>query len=219
MKKRLIYILIPLFLLIITLFNLNTTKSDAIKFKIEYEKDNNKYYKMKINDTNPIKYSNYDEVFKILDNGTGVIYIGYSKCNNCRKLISKLIKSANDNELKDIYYLNIKDDMDYYVVSDKKLKYKVDTNGKELKGTDNYFKLLDILDEHLDKYIIKDGKKEYDTSEKRIKNPTIIFIKDGKITKLIDEYNENENYYDIFEENIIELFSESCSTDGKSKEC
>ena len=174
---------------------------------------------MKISDVNPIKYSSYDEVFNLLKNGTGVIYIGYSKCNECRKLITKLIDVATDNELKDIYYLNIKDDMDYYTVSNKKIEYKKDSKGNKLKGTDNYFKLVDKLDNYLDKYIIEVDGKEYDTSEKRINNPSIIFVSDGKVTKLIDKYEKDKDYYDIFEENILEIYSETCDTNGKNKVC
>ena len=213
-KKILLYILIPLFIIVIAIFNLNSNKSDAIKFKEEYEKYNNKYYRLNISDANPIKYSNYDEVFNIIESGTGIIFIGYPKCNKCRKVVSNLIDISIENEISKIYYLNIKNDMDYYEVNNKKLVYKVDSSGNELKGSKNYFKLLKKLDKYLDKYIIIDNEKEYDTSEKRIKNPTIIFVRDGEIIDVMNTFDSNYKVY--IEDYIMDMTSETCSTNGNS---
>ena len=61
-----------------------TITNDSLKFKEEYESLNGKdngngknYLSIDIKSYNPISYSSYDEIFDILDKGTGVIYLGF----------------------------------------------------------------------------------------------------------------------------------------------
>ena len=63
----------------------DATSQDALNFEKEYEKLNNRvnsnnnkvYPTVDISSDNPIKYSSYDEIFQILESGTGVIYLGF----------------------------------------------------------------------------------------------------------------------------------------------
>ncbi len=206
-------------------------QSDAKKFKDEYESLNNKtsvsghkIKSLKISSNNPIKYSNYDEIIDVIKNKSGVIYLGYPDCPWCRTAIPVLLEAAKDYKIDTIYYLNIKDDRDYYEVKDNKLVYQKDSNGKEKKGVKGYFKLLKLLDKELDDYIVKDSdNKEYNVGEKRIYVPLIIFVNDGKIigthTSTVDTQesgydNLTDEEYDklngIYAEYIKQLVNNYC---------
>ena len=190
-------------------------ESDAKKFKDEYESLNNKtsvsghkIKSLKISSNNPIKYSNYDEIIDVIKNKSGVIYLGYPDCPWCRTAVPVLLEAASDYKIDTIYYLNIKDDRDYYEVKDNKLVYQKDSNGKEKKGAKGYFKLLKLLDKELDDYIVKDSdNKEYNVGEKRIYVPLIIFVNEGKIigthTSTVD--TQESGYDNLTDEEYDEL--------------
>ena len=117
------------------------------------------------------------------------------------------------------------DKRDMIEVVDGNLAYAKDEYDNELTGTKDYFKLLEVLDEYLEEYVVydKDGK-EYDTKEKRIYVPLIIFVKEGKIIgnhlstveshksgydKMTEE--EIEELYDIYDDFAKKLNSNTCS--------
>lgn len=157
-----------------------TITNDSLKFKEEYESLNGKdngngknYLSIDIKSYNPISYSNYEEIFDILDKGTGVIYLGFPECPWCRNLVPVLVDSALEEKVSPIYYLNISGDRNTLSLTKKgKIKTKK-------KGTEDYLKLVDILKDYLPVY---DGLK--DDSIKRIYLPTVIFVKDGKVLGL-----------------------------------
>lgn len=206
--------------------------TDALKFKEEYEllngqvnSNGKEYSNLSINEDNPIKYSDYDEIIEVINNGTGIIYLGYPECPWCRSALPVLLEAASDYNIDTIYYLNMKNERDYLTVSDGKIVYDVDKNGNEIKGTDGYFRLLEVLDEYLDEYIINDEGKDYDTGEKRIYVPLIIFVNEGKIvgthTSTVDSqvsgYNQlTEEQYDelsgIYADYIKELVDNYCDS-------
>ena len=207
-------LLVIVMIFMITACNSNT--SDAIKFKKEYESLNGKKSKsgthkiksLKISEDNPIKYATYDEVIDVIKKGTGIIYLGFPECPWCRSALPVLLESAKDYKIDTIYYINIHDDRDYYEVKDGKLVYKKDENGKELKGTKGYFKLMKALDSELDDYVVKDDeKKEYKVGEKRIYVPFIIFVNDGKIvgTHLSTVDTQESGYDELTDEEYDEL--------------
>ena len=230
-SNKALYIIVAFLCLIVLLCTIikvtyKEDSNDAIRFKNEYESYNDEYLNLSINKSNPIKYSNYEEVFKILESENGIIYIGSPDSNWCRSAIPALFDVLKDNKIETLYYLNIKSDMDYYTVEDSELTYALDDNGNEMKGTENYFKLLSALDNYLPDYTIQLEDTTYELGEKRIYFPTVLFIKDGNIVgvhtstvasqsdssiKLTDEeYNE---LYNIYEDYIIDMNSETCSTD------
>ena len=108
MKKVFIYSLI-----ILSLVGCGKKKevkeTDATKFKKEYETLNNKYEKVNIKEKNPMVYSNLNEIIDIIDNKSGLIYLGYPESSTCRDNIEILIEAAKQTGLKKIYYLNTKD--------------------------------------------------------------------------------------------------------------
>ena len=86
--------------------------SDALKFKQEYESLNEvrngekEYTSITIPDDNPMIYSSYEDIEKIITNGTGVIYFGFPKCPWCRNAVPVLIDAAKEVGLDKIYYFN-----------------------------------------------------------------------------------------------------------------
>lgn len=204
--------------------------NDSLKFKNEYESLNNKisygknkYNTMNISKNNPIKYSSYDEIIDIINNKTGIIYLGYPECPWCRSAIPVLLDAAKNNKINKIYYLNIKKERDSYIIEDGKLTLALDDNGKEIKGTKNYFRLLDALKNNLSDYIISFDGQDYEVGEKRIYAPSVIFVKDGKVLGIhvstvesqIDPYkklnnNQYEELYDIYESYINNMNSSAC---------
>ena len=159
-----------------------TEETDAIKFKREYEEDNDKnydngkpYFNVNLANKNPFKYVTEEEAVKFLKEGTGVIYFGFPQCPWCRSLVPYLEEIANQLGVEEINYLNISNIRDSYKVENKKAIIDV-------KGSDAYYDLLKELDEYLTKYTITDEKgKKYDTGVKRLYAPTTVVVKKGKI--------------------------------------
>lgn len=236
LEKKL-YILLPILCVIAAAISYfvvvnNDNNEDALKFKEEYEKLNNttaysdkKYSELEISENNPIKYSNYAEIIDIIEKGTGIIYLGFPECPWCRSALPILFDVAQDNKINKIYYLNIKNERDSLVVEDGKLVYELDDNGNEKKGTEGYFKLLEALDEYLTEYTISFEDEIYETGEKRIYAPTVIFVKAGKVLGLhvstvesqksgFDKMTEEqkEELYSIYEEYILEMNNSTCSS-------
>jgi thiol-disulfide isomerase/thioredoxin len=157
-----------------------TITNDSLNFKTEYESLNGQktdsgktYLTINIKSYNPMKYSSYKEIFKVLDKGTGVIYFGFPECPWCRNLVPVLVDSALDNDIDTIYYLNIRDDRD---IKELTSKGKIKTT-KE--ATENYTKLVEKLYKYLPTY---EGLK--DDTIKRVYLPTVVFVKNGKILGL-----------------------------------
>jgi len=158
-------------------------KTDAVKFKEEYESlncseedENCKYLTVEIDDENVIQYSSYEEIFEILESGTGVIYFGFAECPWCRNLVPNMLESAKNAGIEKIYYLNNREDRNTITVED-------DNSLKETqKATENYNKLLEKIDSVSSMYRLygKDGK-QIKTEEKRLYFPTVLCVKDGQI--------------------------------------
>lgn len=119
MKKIIVISLLALFT-----FGCSCNKENKInKFKNEYEMLNNdsKYQVLNIDQNNSIKYASVEEIIDIIDNKSGVIYLGYPECILCRSAIPSLLQAASETGLGSIYYLNVKDGINdklYYKISD-----------------------------------------------------------------------------------------------------
>lgn len=233
-QQKLLIILMPILcalLAIMAYLRIVNVSSDAIKFKNEYEtlngektSSNKEYKKLSISKNNPIKYSDYDELIDIIENKTGIIYLGFPDCPWCRSALPVLLEAAEKNNIDTIYYMNIKNERDSYTIEDGKLTYALDKEGKEIKGTKGYFKLLKALDKYLSDYVINFEDKDYEVGEKRIFAPSVIFVRDGKILGIqvstvethTDPYKsltkeEHDELYSIYEDFILELSNDSCS--------
>ena len=189
----------------------DVTNKDAIEFKKEYEKLNNRvntfnnkvYPEVNISKENVIKYSSYDEILEIVKGGTGVIYLGYPECPWCRNLVPTMLLAANEVEIDTIYYLNIKEDRDVLMLNDNK---QIVT---QKEGTKQYYELVEALSSILDDYVLtnSDGE-EVNTGKKRIYVPIVIFVKEGKIIgKHLDTVESQKDPYvllnDVQQEELL----------------
>lgn len=155
--------------------------NDSLNFEQEYEKLNEtvspsndkEYLKVELPSYAPIKYTTYEEIFSILENGTGVIYFGFPECPWCRNLTPVLANSAIDYGIETIYYFNQYKDRDTLSLNKKG---KVVT---EKKGTEDYKKLVELLKDYLPEY-----RGLNDKTIKRLYFPTVLFVKDGKVLGL-----------------------------------
>ena len=138
------------------------TKTDAQKFVSEYTK---------VSKDNVFVYKNVDEIIKILEHGTGIVYLGFPECPWCQEYVYYLNEAAKENGVEKIYYFNI--------LEDRK------------NNTENYLKIVDLLNDYL----------QYDEEgNKKIYVPAVIAIKDGKILGFDDETAWDTKGYETPEE-------------------
>lgn len=108
--------------LVFLLLNILNSSKDGNNFENEYEKLNNvateddeKYPRVNIGKNNKMKYVTYDEVLDVFENNKdAVIYFGYAKCLYCRTAVQVLVDTAEDTDLKEIYYLDVETKGDKY---------------------------------------------------------------------------------------------------------
>lgn len=136
---------------------------DSVRFKEEYEKYNDEYVSVEISEVNLIKYSTKEEVNQIIQDGTGVIYIGSPRDNVSRKAIDVLLGVAHNTDLEEIYYVDSLDGIEgidsveeqripmvLFVVDGKIEKYHVGTiEDKTDLSDDELVELYNIYSEGL----------------------------------------------------------------------
>ena len=125
------------------------TNVDGKKFAEEYTS---------VTEKNVFVYRSIDEIINILEHGTGVVYLGFPECPWCTAYVPYLNEVAIDKGAEKIYYYNI--------LNDRK------------DNTDNYKKLVEILNDHL---------RFDEEGNKRIYAPSVIAVKDGEIVGFDDE--------------------------------
>lgn len=110
---------------------------------------------------------------------TFIVYFGFAECPWCRSVIPTLIDVASDLEVDKIYYVDIKNIRDTLGLDNN---LNVIT---KVKGTNDYYALLELLKEILDDYnLIDENGNAIATGEKRIYAPSIISIINGEAKKL-----------------------------------
>lgn len=162
MKKKTILI-ITIIVIIISIGVILSKKEnkDNIKFSKEYE----------ITENNVFVYRDIKQIIKILENGTGIVYLGFPECPWCKAYVKHLNETALTNNLDKIYYFNI--------LEDRK------------NNTEEYQKIVEILKEYL---------RYDDEGNKRIYVPAVISVKNGIITGFDDETSYDTKNYDTPEE-------------------
>lgn len=134
--------------IIYTIVNKNFGKTDNEKFSDEYG----------ITTDNVFVYRTQDEILKILQHGTGIVYLGFPECPWCKAYVKYLNEVAKDLGIDKIYYYNIRED--------------------RKNNTEDYQKIVAILKEYL----------QYDEEgNKRIYVPSVIALKKGEIVGFDDE--------------------------------
>lgn len=129
--------------------NNKTEITDAVKFSGEYTE---------IDKNNVFVYRSVDEIINILENGTGIVLLGFPECPWCQRYVKYLNEVAKDLGIDKIYYYNIRED--------------------RKNNTEDYQKIVAILKEYL----------QYDEEgNKRIYVPSVIALKKGEIVGFDDE--------------------------------
>ena len=123
--------------------NVDETKKDNYKFSVEYTK---------VPMDNVFVYKSETEIIDILENGSGIIYLGFPECPWCQSYVVYLNEVAKDNGIENIYYLNIKE--------------------MRANNTENYQKIVSLIDSLLS--VDENGNK-------RIYVPQVVFVKKGEI--------------------------------------
>ena len=182
MKNNKVILLIGIILIGVIILSYFTIKDNKItddekNFAVEYENFNGKksltsgkkYMEVKIPEKNGVEYISGEKVIEILREGTGVVYFGFPECPWCRNMIVPLLEVMQEEGEK-VYYYNA-----YSIRDDKDL----DENGNIVtykEGTENYYKILELLGDKADVY---EGLN--DDSIKRLYFPTVVFVKHGKV--------------------------------------
>ncbi len=161
-------------------------KTDAVKFKEEYESLNGVKSKktgkinrsVNISKDNVFVYKKASDIVDAINNKeTFAVYFGFSECPWCRSVISTLSEVATDIGIDEIYYVDVSDIRDELEVKNGKVVTKK-------QGDKSYMELLKLLDNVLDDYTLTDDSdKEISTSEKRIYAPNVVSVVAGKAIK------------------------------------
>lgn len=118
MKKKLLLMIPIIFAILVT--GCTKTETDGEKFAKEYTTvDENNYF----------VYRNIEEITKILENGTGVVYLGFPECPWCQSYVKYLDEVAKEVGIEKIYYYNIYED--------------------RKNNTDDYKKIVSLLGDNL----------------------------------------------------------------------
>ena len=185
MNKKIYWTIISLLLILISIgivYNyFIKEKPDNIKFYNEYNE---------VGKNNVFVYKSIEEIINILENGTGVIYLGFPECPWCQSYVKYINDVAKETGIKEIYYFNILDDRK--------------TNSEE------YQKIVTLLNEVL---------LEDENGNKRIFVPDVTIVNKGKIighdneTSVIEGYESPKEYWtdekvDALKSKLKKLFSE-----------
>ena len=211
MKKKIIILLIAIVIAGIVFAFIHKIRSDyrktdAYKFKVEYESLNNeendygkKYRELNINKKNKIIYSSAKEIVEKTENKeTFIVYFGFAKCPWCRSMIENLIdlSIANDMEIYYVDVLEIRDTIEY-----------IDGEVKTTKEGDEYYmKLIELYANVLDDYSIKgleeNPSMDWYIPEKRIYAPNVIAVVNGEAKEKVEGVSEKleDPYGEITEE-------------------
>ena len=135
-----------------------TVLSDAARFSQEYTL---------VDKNNKFVYSDIDEVIDVLEDGTGIVYLGFPECKWCQQYVVYLNEVAKDRGISKIYYYNIREDRE--------------------KNTKDYQKIVSLLKEYLE---------EDEDGNPRVYVPAVTFMSNGKILGFDDETAYDTKGYD-----------------------
>ena len=151
MKKKVLFIALGLIVLIGIGLGIffgvkayrEANMTDAEKFAREYTE---------VSEDNVFVYRNIDEIIQIMEEGTGVVYLGFPECPWCQAYVKYLDETAKEMGIEEVYYFNIKEDRE--------------------ENTKEYKKIVELLSERLQKD---------DEGNKRVYVPNVSFHAEGKL--------------------------------------
>lgn len=150
-----------------------------------------------LDNNNVFVYKSSIDIINTLKDGTGIIFLGFPECPWCQHYVLYLNEVAKANNIKEIYYYNIKE---------------IRNN-----NTEKYKEMVSLLGDYL---------SYDDSSNKRIYVPNVVFVKNGEIlandneTALINDGSSPEGYWSeeaiaTFKSKMngyFEEFNQACST-------
>lgn len=148
-------------------------KTDAIRFQNEYKK---------VSKNNIYEYETYDNIMEILDEKTGIIYLGFPSCDLCQEITPILNDAAKERKVDKISYYNFK--------------------SIRQNNTNEYIKLVDKLDLYLN---------NDEEGSKRLTAPFALFVRKGRIVGLYKGALNSNQEEIITEEQKINLQNEFLS--------
>ena len=125
------------------LLNNKKNETDAERFSKEYTQ---------VSEKNVFVYKNASQIVKILENGTGVVFLGFADCQWCQAYAPKLHEVVDDLGIEKVFYCDIKKDRE--------------------DNTEDYQKIVSL---------IGDGLLYDDEGNHRVYVPDVTVVKDGKI--------------------------------------
>ena len=151
MKKKVLFIALGLIVLVgIGLgifFGVKAYKeanmTDAEKFAREYTE---------VSEDNVFVYRDIDEIIQIMEEGTGVVFLGFPECDWCQAYVKYLDETAKEMGIEEVYYFNIKEDRE--------------------ENTKEYQKIVELLEPRLQKD---------DEGNERVFVPNVSFHAEGKL--------------------------------------
>ena len=182
-------------------------KSDAHKFKTEYEKLNGEtsksgkeYRSVSISRKNKMKYATAEDIVKKIDNNdTFVVYFGFATCPWCRSMVTNLVDMSIDKGIE-VYYVDVLEIRDTLELVDGEVK-------RTKEGTKGYMDLLERLNLVLSDYSLKneDGE-DLQTNEKRIYAPNVVAVVNGTAQKMVEGVSSKltDPYHELTDEMIKE---------------
>ena len=163
MKKKISLALIIIFAVLLTACTENQ-ETDSEKFRKEYTQ---------VSEYNVYVYKDIEDIIKILEHGTAIVYLGFPECPWCQAYVPILNEVADTEGLEKIYYYNIYED--------------------RKENTENYQKIVSILNDNL---------RYDDEGNKKIYVPAVIAVSEGEIVGFDDEtaydtlgYEEPSDYW------------------------
>ena len=170
-NKKIILISSIVFILLITLlvlflvFKKNKINKNIDEEKIKFAEE------YKTTKDNVFTYRTIEEINKILNNGTGLVFLGFPKCPWCRGYVPIINEVAKKEGLEKVYYFNIYED--------------------RKNNTEEYQEMVKLL---------KGFLRYDDEGNERIYAPSLIAIKNGKILEFDDTRYWDNKKYDSAEE-------------------
>ena len=161
----------------------SSSKSDAQKFKEEYEKinggktsDNETYNELNIDENNPMVYISLEELVDIINTeNEAYVYISSSFCPYCRATVETLLNVVKDLNINKIYYYD-------------------DT---KQNPSDQYDNMLEKLGKKGVNFINKDGQRKWGV-------PLVLKAKNGQVISETRgtsyQLNEGQSKYDSLTE-------------------
>lgn len=184
-----VLVLICLVIGLVLIFTNSEKVEDSELFASEYTQ---------VDEDNVFVYKSSKEIIQILENGTGVVYLGFPECKWCQAYVPYLDEVAKENNIDKIYYFNIREDRE--------------------KNTADYKKIVELTSDFL---------LYNDEGEKRVFVPDVYVVLDGEIlshnneTSMITEDILPIDYWtdeklDNLKKTLKEMFtplsSRSCTT-------